>query len=195
MNKLSQLSKILIVFLAGFVLLISTACSSTDSAQASRGNFTPGTNAQKLTTEQPDYDYYDANQPKQGGMNKYNDDTRLDNPKMQEKADELVNRARANLQQRNDSREEYVNEVSKTGQVLGNIKDDFAQKTEEFTRDISKGAQQRMDTAKKNLDKASINIKQAAENTSDAVGDKLDDTAKATRRTAEDTLDRIGDPS
>lgn len=194
MNKLNQLKKILVVFLAGFLLLISTACSSNNSPQASRGNLRTEANVQKLT-DQPDYDYYDANQPKQGGMNKYNDDPRLDDPKLQKKADELVNKARANLQQRNDSREEYTKEVSKTGEVLGNIKSDVADKTEQFKRDVSQGAQQRLDTAKDNLEKVSKNVTRAAEDASDTVQGTINDTAKATRRTAEDTLDRFGNPS
>ncbi|MEY2858123.1 MAG: hypothetical protein RLZZ74_2435 [Cyanobacteriota bacterium] len=173
MSKLSQLKKVLIVFLAGFVLLISTACSSTNSPQASRENVNPRTNVQKLT-EQPDYDYYDANQPKRGGMNKYNDDPRLENPKLQKKVDKLVEGARANLEERNDNSVKYSDDkVSKTGQVLENIEENVAQKIDKFQK----------------------NIKRAADDTSDTLADKVDNTAKATRRTAEDTLDRIGNPS
>jgi hypothetical protein len=173
MSKLSQLKKVLIVFLAGFVLLISTACSSTNSPQASRENVNPRTNVQKLT-EQPDYDYYDANQPKRGGMNKYNDDPRLENPKLQKKVDKLVEGAKANLEERNDNSVKYSDDkVSKTGQVLENIEENVAQKIDKFQK----------------------NIKRAADDTSDTLADKVDNTAKATRRTAEDTLDRIGNPS
>jgi gas vesicle protein len=173
MSKLSQLKKVLIVFLAGFVLLISTACSSTNSPQASRENVNPRTNVQKLT-EQPDYDYYDANQPKRGGMNKYNDDPRLENPRLQKKVDKLVEGAKANLEERNDNSVKYSDDkVSKTGQVLENIEENVAQKIDKFQK----------------------NIKRAADDTSDTLADKVDNTAKATRRTAEDTLDRIGNPS
>jgi molecular chaperone GrpE (heat shock protein) len=195
MSKLSQLKKILIVFLAGFVLLISTACSSMDSPQTSRENVNPKTNVQKLT-EQPDYDYYDANQPKRGGMNKYNDDPRLENPKLQKKVDKLVEGARANLEERNNSSAKYSDDkVAKTGQILENIEENVAQKIEKFQKNISQGTQQQMDTTKNNLEKASKNIKRAADDTSDTLVDKVDNTAKATRRTAEDTLDRIGNPS
>jgi hypothetical protein len=173
MSKLSQLKKVLIVFLAGFVLLISTACSSTNSPQASRENVNPRTNVQKLI-EQPDYDYYDANQPKRGGMNKYNDDPRLENPRLQKKVDKLVEGAKANLEERNDNSVKYSDDkVSKTGQVLENIEENVAQKIDKFQK----------------------NIKRAADDTSDTLADKVDNTAKATRRTAEDTLDRIGNPS
>jgi molecular chaperone GrpE (heat shock protein) len=195
MSKLSQLKKNLIVFLAGFVLLVSTACSSMDSPRTSHENINPKTNIQKLT-EQPDYDYYDANQPKRGGMNKYNDDPRLENPKLQKKVDKLVEGARANLEERNNSSAKYSDDkVSKTGQILENIEENVAQKIEKFQKNISQGTQQQMDTTKNNLEKASKNIKRAADDTSDTLADKVDNTAKATRRTAEDTLDRIGNPS
>jgi polyhydroxyalkanoate synthesis regulator phasin len=190
MSKLSQLKKVLIVFLAGFVLLISTACSSTNSPQASRENVNPRTNVQKLT-EQPDYDYYDANQPKRGGMNKYNDDPRLENPRLQKRVDKLVKGAKANIEEqkeeRNNFSEKYSDDkTSKTGQALGNIKEDVGQRIEDFKQDISQGTQQQMDKTKNNLEKTNRNIRRTAENT---------DKNTADRRNAKDTLDRIGEPS
>jgi len=179
MNKLNQLisqfSRILVVFLAGFILLISTACSNANPPQASSSGNLRST---------PNYDYYDANQPEQGGMNKYNDDTRLDDRKMQKKADNAVNQARTNLEQRND-----------TGEALGKIKEDVAQRTEQFKKDISQGTQRGIDTTKNNLEKASRNIARTAEDASDTLQNKANDTAKATRRAAEDTLDTTSDPS
>jgi hypothetical protein len=202
MSKLSQLKKIkniLIVFLAGFVLLISTACSNMNSPQASRENVNPKTNVQKLT-EQPDYDYYDANQPKEGGMNQYNDDPRVKNPKLQKKVDRLVKGAKENIEERNEERnnfsEKYSDDkVSKTGQALGNIKEDASQKIGEFKKDISQGTQQQMDKAKNNLEKTNRNIKRTAEDTSDTLTRKLDNAAKATRRNIEDTVNPVGEAS
>lgn len=195
MNNLSQFKKTLVVFLAGFVIFMSTACSNTNPPQVSGKNIGSKTNVQKLT-QQPDYDYYDANQPKRGGMNKYNDDPRLENPKLQKKVDKLVKGARANVEERNGNSAKYLGEeISKTGQVLENIEEDMAQRIEKFQKNISQGTQQQMDTTKNNLEKASKNIKRVADDTSDTFADKVGDTAKATRRTTEDTLDRIGDPS
>jgi hypothetical protein len=195
MNNLIQLKKILVVCLAGFVLFMSTACSSKNPSQAALDNVNPRENVQKLV-EQPNYDYYDANQPKRGGMNKYNDDPRLENPRLQKKVDKLVKGARANVEERNGDSAKYLGkEISKTGQVLENIEEDMAQKIEKFQKNISQGTQQQMDTAKNNLEKASRNIKQTADDTSDTLADKVGNTAKATRRNAEDTLDRIGNPS
>ncbi|MFM2312782.1 MAG: hypothetical protein RLZZ04_2058 [Cyanobacteriota bacterium] len=180
MSKLSQLKKILIVFLAGFVLLISTACSSMNSPQASRENVNPKTNVQKLT-EDPDYDYYDANQPKQGGMNKYNDDPRLENPRLQKKVDKLVKGAKANIEERNDDSVKYLGDkISKTGQDLDKAKDDVGQRMEDLKEDISQGTQQRIDKTKNNIEKISKSIRQTGENTSNTLQDNLDNRAKVT---------------
>jgi hypothetical protein len=126
MSKLSQLKKILVVFLAGFVLLISTACSNMNSPQASRENVNPKTNVEQLT-KQPDYDNYDANQPKQGGMNQYNDDSRQENPKLKERVDNLVQGAKADMEEKKQARtnfsEKYADDgISKKNETLDNIR-------------------------------------------------------------------------
>lgn len=190
---MSRFNKILVVFLAGFLLLISTACSGTDSSQVLQKSALTGSSVQKLT-EDPNYDYYDANQPKQGGMNKYNDDSRLENSDVQKKADKLVNKARTNLQQKNDNRE-HAGKVSKAGKRLDNTVEDLANKTDRFKRDVAQDAQKKLDITKNNLEKASSKVTRVAEDVSDKFQGKMNDTAKTTRRTAEDTLDKVGDPS
>ncbi|MGL6345017.1 MAG: hypothetical protein ACRC80_38415, partial [Waterburya sp.] len=194
MSKLSQLKKIIIVFLAGFILLVNTACSNMNSPQASREDVNPRANVQKLT-EDPDYDYYDANQPKQGGMNKYNDDPRLENSKLQKKVDNLVKGAKANVKKGNDNLAEYSDEVSKTGQVLGDIKEDVGQKIEGFKQDISQGTQKQLDKTKNNLEKASNDIRQNADDTSNTLKDDLNNRGKVTRTNTADTWNRINEPS
>ncbi|MGL5836583.1 MAG: hypothetical protein ACRC1Z_25635 [Waterburya sp.] len=191
MSKLSQLKKVLIVFLAGFVFLVTTACSNANSPQASGENINPRTNAQKLT-ENPDYDYYDANQPKQGGMNKYYDDPRLENPKLQKKADKLVKEAKANIEERRNAPAKFLDEkISQTGQSLDDAKDDVGRRVEELKEDIPQGAQQRIDKTKNNIEKISKSIRQTGENTSNTLQDNLDNRAEITSRNAENTLNRI----
>jgi gas vesicle protein len=181
MGKLSQLKKILTVFLAGFVLLISTACSSMNSPQASRENVNPRANVQKLT-EDPDYDYYDANQPKQGGMNKYNDDPRLEDSKLQKKVDKLVKGAKANIEERNDDTARFLDDkISKTGRNLDDAKDDVSQKIGNLKEDIPQGAKDRIDKTKNNIEKISKSIRQTGEETSNTLKDNLDNRNKVTK--------------
>lgn len=195
MSKLSQLKKILIVFLAGFVLFVSTACSSTNSPQASRENVNPRMNVQKLT-EDPNYDYYDANQPKQGGMNKYNDDPRLESSKLQKKVDKLVKEAKVNIEERKDAPAKFLDDkISKTGQDLDNAKDDVGQRMENLKEDVSQGTQKRIDKTKNNIEKISKSIKQTGENTSNTLQDNLDNRAENTSRNAKGILERIDEAS
>lgn len=195
MSKLSQLKKVIIVFLAGFILLVNTACSNMNSPQASRENVNPRANVQKLT-EDPDYDYYDANQPKQGGMNKYNDDPRLDNPKLQKKVDRLVKGAKANIEERSDDTARFLDDkISKTGRNLDDAKDDVSQKIEDLKEDIPQGAKNRIDKTKNNIEKISKSIGKTGEETSNTLKDNLDNRNKVTSRNAEDTLNRIDEAS
>jgi hypothetical protein len=199
MNKLSQfiksirLKQIVTVFLAGFIFLISTACSGTDSAQAQtnrEGFFSQ--NRVYESKENPDYDAYDANQSKkpEAGFNQYEDDPRADNPNVRAKAEKLIRGAKANVEKADSSRE-YADEVGKTGEVLGKYAQEDRDKFNRFKEDISKGAEQRLDTTKSNLDKASKDIKRAADDVSDAIEYKAEDTNKTVRRAAEDTIDKI----
>lgn len=199
MNKLNQFFKsiqikqIVTVFIVGVVLLISTACSSSDSAQAANsreGYFSQ--NRVYESQENPDYDAYDANQKKkpEAGFNQYEDDPRNDNPNVRGKAERLIQGAKANIQ-KSDSGKEYAEEFSKTGEVLGKFAKDDRERFSNFKDDLAKGVEQRLDTTKSNLDKASTDIKRAGEDVSDAVDYKTDDIGKTARRTAEDAIDNV----
>ena len=70
--KSINIRQILTVFLAGCLLVISTACSQGNMAQAGGKAYTETAKRAMSDT----YDDYDANQDFQGGMNGYNDDRR-----------------------------------------------------------------------------------------------------------------------
>lgn len=199
MNKIIQaiesikLNKIFVVFFAGILLFVSTACSSSNSTDVADRN--PGKDAhiQTLSTDKDvDYDYYDANQPKQGGMNKYNDDPRYDRSDLKAKSEELVDRAKANVSKSPDFPGGYVEEVSDAASNTYNrLKNNVPRKIDEIKENASEGIQDRFETTKKNLDRASQDISRAAEN----ISDSAEDSARATRRAMEDGLDRIGSAS
>ncbi len=204
MNKLNQfiksirLNRIVTVFLAGLVLLINTACSSTDSTKVSansdRGFYSE--NRVYESKENPDYDAYDANQKKkpQEGFNQYEDDPRGDDPNVKAKAERLIQGARANVEKA-DSPKEYAKEVGKTGEVLGKYTEEIPDRFNRFKEDISEGIEQRLDTTKSNFEKASRDVNRAAEDVSDAAQYKTDEVGKNARRTAENISDRINDAS
>jgi gas vesicle protein len=198
MNKLTQFIKsirfrqIIVVFLAGFLLIINTACTSPNSTDVSRKASYNNTQAKAVTNQDPDYDYYDANQPKEGGMNKYNDDPRWENSDVRAKARNLSEGAKANVNRSFDSPQEISR---KAGETVDRLTEDVPERINRFKENAGEAAQERLETTKYNLDKASTNLSRAADNTSDAVQNKVDDTARATRRAVEDGLDRVTNPS
>jgi gas vesicle protein len=94
--------QILTVFLAGCLLVISTACSQDDVAKTGT---TAKTEASRLASDT--YDKYDANQDYKGGINAYNDDRRY-NAKTAAKAKGLVDTAK---RRQADDLGEYVDNV------------------------------------------------------------------------------------
>jgi hypothetical protein len=199
MNKIIQalesikLNKIFVVFFAGILLFVSTACSSSNSTDVADRNPGKDAHVKTLSTNKDvDYDYYDANQPKQGGMNKYNDDPRYDRSDLKAKSEELVDRAKANVSKSPDFPGGYVEEVSDAASNSYNrLKNNVPRKIDEIKENASEGIQDRFETTKKNLDRASQDISRATEN----ISDSAEDSARATRRAMEDGLDRIGSAS
>lgn len=88
--KSINIRQVLTVFLAGCLLVFSTACSQGNIAQAGGQAYTETAKRAMSDT----YDDYDANQDFKGGMNGYNDDRRY-NAETAAKAKALVDTARS----------------------------------------------------------------------------------------------------
>jgi hypothetical protein len=183
MNKLIQfvkslrLNQIIVVFLAGFVLLISTACGNSDTPTASRGG---AFNANDEVTQTNKATKIQS-QPEKGGMNRYNDDPRIDDPRVQSKTQELLQNANKSSKRANspDNPGEFFEEQAESaGQTIDRVK-----------RNVSQGSEQGTRNLKSNLDRASKNVRGAAEEASDTA----QDAAKATQRAVENTADRVRD--
>ena len=157
--KSVKISQVIIVFLAGFILLVNTACSSPNSKLS---NKLDGTTVS--SQEAPKYDAYDATQPKQGGMNGYNDDQRLDNPRVQAKGKKLVDQANAR-DPKVDSPQDLANEVGKGLNKFPDI--------------VSQQAQDKANLAQENLDKASRIVNRTADKASNAAQNTIDDAGRA----------------
>lgn len=155
--KSVRLSKVIVVFLAGCMLLVSTACSTANTK----------VDPSKVSSQESrKYDAYDANQPKQGGMNGYNDDQRLDNPASSVKAKQLVDSAKR--KDPIDSPQDYANEIKKGVNKL--------------PEKVSRGAQDKVNDLKENLDNASKTAGRNLDRATDAVKDTIDDTSKAVKK-------------
>jgi len=167
MNKLiesvksARLSKIIVVFLAGCLLLVSTACSTPNNKLSNKLD-----GSKVSSQEAPKYDAYDANQPKKGGMNGYNDDTRLDHPGAGAKAERLIQNAKR--KDPIDSPQDYANEIKKS--------------VDKLPERVSRGTQDKVNDLKENLDNASRTAGRNFDRASDAFQDTLDDASNAVKK-------------
>lgn len=193
MNKLiqfvksTQLKQIIVVFLAGVVLLVSTACGgNTPTASVNDAN-----QRQETSARARNYNYDDAtqtnkatkvqSQPEKGGMNLYNDDPRIDNPRVQSKTQELLQNANKSAKTANspDNPGEFFEEQAESvGQSIDRVRRNVSQGTEQGTRNL-----------KSNLDRASRDVRGAAEDASETA----QGAAKSTQRALENTADRVSD--
>lgn len=155
--KSLKISQVIIVFLAGFILLVNTACSSPNSKVGS---------TKVSSQEAAKYDAYDATQPKQGGMNGYNDDSRLDNPAVQAKGKKLVDQA--SKKEPIDSARDYANEVGKG--------------LDKLPETISRQAEDKYNLAKENLDKASNVVKRTANEGYQRLEEQIEDGSKTVKK-------------
>lgn len=193
MNKLiqfvksTQLKQIIVVFLAGVVLLISTACSGSNTPTASYD----ANQRSETPARARNYNYDDAtqtnkatkiqSQPEKGGMNLYNDDPRIDNPRVQSKTQELLQNANKSGKRANspDNPGEFLEEQAESvGQSIDRVRKNVSQGTEQGTRNL-----------KSNLGQASRDVRGAAEDASDTAKD----AAKSTQQAVENTADRVSD--
>lgn len=148
--KSIKLKQILTVFLAGSLLVISTACSNDGNAAQSGGKAYTDTAKRSMSDT---YDKYDANQPFEGGMNSYNDDPRYD-AGTAGKTKGLLDKAKAerakNLEA--DSIGDYVENASdRVGKSVQSAKRDIPRAINDRKEDIAEDVQRRTDTLKKNI--------------------------------------------
>jgi hypothetical protein len=182
------LDRILTVFMAGILLLVSTACSGGASAKT----------ADEIRQEVPGSAV--TNEYK-GGMNDYSDvDPRFNGKEAQSKAKGLVDNARKNIEEKSvDSTEQYV-ENYRSGTPLGErvkrIGEDVGKAAENVKGDVSKGTQENIENTKDVAKDAAKNTKQTANKTSDAVESKVKSDIKTTQRAvdkAADSGENLGD--
>lgn len=194
MNKLIQIIKniklkqVLTVFLAGSLLVISTACSRGNMPQAGGKAYTDtGKRAMSDT-----YDDYDANQSFQGGMNGYNDDRRY-NEETAAKAQELVDTAKS---RQTDNFGEYVENITDRTQenveaAQREIPRNLKAKTEEAVQNVKERSQ----TLKENVSDASSDARQALDEATDTAQQTVEDAKQATGETAKELQSKVEDLS
>ncbi|BAU62872.1 hypothetical protein STA3757_02230 [Stanieria sp. NIES-3757] len=167
-----NLNRIFIIFLAGSLLVLSTACGQGRVASNSTGvekslakNYDTNQVSQNRRDVFPD-DERDVQfkaqttQVPQGGMNLFNDDPRYDNPNVQAKSKSLVEQSKF--------RDEKYDSL---GDYVSNVTDNAAKNLEQTREDLTQGAKLRGRVLQRNLDTATDNAKNATEGLKDNLPD------------------------
>lgn len=181
--KSIKIKQVLTVFLAGSLLVISTACSQGSVAQG----------ANKVEAAMSDtYDKYDANQDYKGGMNGYNDDRRYDagdTAKVKGLVDTANNRQR-------DSLGEYADDITdRAGNKIEQAKQDIPSELQANKEKAVDYVQDKSDKLTDNLGQVPNQTQKVVEEATDTALNALDDAAQATKSNAKEIKDNFQDLS
>lgn len=185
--KSIRLKQVLTTILASCLLLIGTACSSDNVAQADGSSYVDtGKRAMSDT-----YDEYDANQSFKGGMNGYNDDRRYDG-QTKAKAKELIDTA---------ERRQTENIGDYTKNIIDRAGDNIDEATTEVPRAVKANAEnaaqdikQRTNTLKNNLSNAgdeAAEVVNEAKNTAQSAARDASQAAKNATREVKSNLEDV----
>ena len=195
--KSIKIKQVLTVFMAGCLLLISTACSKDNVAQAERGvQPTAKSSMSKsgMSDTNDTYNKYDANQEYKGGMNGYNDDQRYDyDAGAAAKAKTLVDTAKRS-------------QVDNLGDDVDNVTDRAKSTVKEAQRETPRNlknntenavdyVQDKSDKLQRNLSKVPGGAKDVFDEATSPIQDTLNDANKVTKKAAQEIKgnDDLGD--
>lgn len=179
--KRLQISRFLIIFLAGVLLLINTACTQPSSATSATSPTTsnvsnkdtnPGYNKNYQTPSGYDEDnnvvlkevkesYKTV--PREGGMNEHQDvDRRQNLSSAEKKSQKLVNQAKDNLEDANRNSQKVVKNIQDKA-TPSNIKDQL----EDLSDNIGKSSKDIKEGTKRGFENLKTNLKTASEQAAD----------------------------
>ncbi|MGA7934898.1 MAG: hypothetical protein WCA35_15235 [Kovacikia sp.] len=201
--KQLRLERFFIAALAGFLLLVNTACSQTSPPTSARSNDSilrsadsRGGNSSSPYQGQgkQQRELYDTVQSRKGGMNNYNDDFNQDSASTKAEAKNLINRAKQNLQKRADTPEQFsknFNSGTPLDERARNLAKDVTAPAKELQQNLSEGADKGVRNIKENTanfrEDAPRVVEQAGRNAQGAVNDlreSADDLSKGVQRAA-----------
>lgn len=169
--KRLNIFRVLTVFLAGVILFVSTACSP---ANLQAKGLKAGNNPRPEVPENAITNTYE------GGMNDFSDvDPRFDTSRADAKGEELINKAKHNIQKSVDSAEQYGRNYKSgtpVGERIENLGEDISESTKELTKGFTKGTERGIENIKSNTQDAADDVAKSAENTKDKAGYAARDT-------------------
>ncbi|MFB2897116.1 DUF6658 family protein [Aerosakkonemataceae cyanobacterium BLCC-F50] len=166
----TRLFRVLTVFLAGVLVIVTTACSD-GPANALDKNGRPEVPSNAVSS------------PYRGGMNGYSDvDPRANTSGLNSKANDLVNKAEGNIQKGADSFEKYAdNYTSGTplNERVENLTKDIGESTKNTAKDVTKGTQRGVENLKGNTQNAAKSVPNVVEEATQNAKNTARDAAKA----------------
>lgn len=183
MNKLFtwlkkiRLAQVLTVFLAGVLLIVSTACNGAANARSDANTLREEVPGSAVTNQ------------REGGMNNYSDiDPRMDASKVGAKSKALIDKTERNvidqtddlgtntkriLDKKGENLEQFGQNAKEDAAGFGdkaqNVVDSAAGRAKEASRKTQQAAEQAVDTAKTKADRAASNTKGALDKAADAI--------------------------
>ena len=190
--KSIEIKRVLTVFLVSGLLLVGTACSKDNVAQAGGQGYTETAKRAMSDT----YDDYDANQNFKGGMNGYNDDRRYD-AETAAKAKGLVDTAK---NRKADSLGEFTENVLDRSVLNEDVNEKatkaFSNKLERNKEKAANYIDDKSENLKRNLKQVPGGAKDVFEGAVDTAQDAAQDAAKATKKTSKNlknNFEELGD--
>ena len=178
--KSIKIRQILTVFLAGCLLVISTACSQ--SGVASNDGLTKRETSRTYQGEARDtYDNYDANQNYEGGMNGFKDDRRYD-AGTAAKSKALVDTAKRRQADDLGDFADNVKDRAINGKTTDRALGKFSDKLERNKDKALDYVDNKSDKLQRNLGKVPDGARNVFDEATDTAQDALNDAGKATRK-------------
>lgn len=141
----TRLFRILTVFLAGVLVILTTACSD-GPANALDKNGRPEVPSNAVSS------------PYRGGMNGYSDvDPRANTSGLNSKTNDMIKKAEGNIQKGADSFDKYAENYRKgtpLNERVENLTEDVSESTKNTAKGVTKGAQRGVENLKENTQNA-----------------------------------------
>jgi hypothetical protein len=187
--KQYRLGQLVVVFFAGIVLLLSTACTPRTDMQAKipapNSSGTGGTYNERVGQQT---ELYDPIQERKGGMNEYSDvDPRVNKKGVNAKATGLVKNAEDNVDRVQNPKEfaEDYRQGTPVGERTRNIVDRVTDATQNTAEDVAKGTQRGVENLKDNARTTGREFSKGAQrvgqDTADSAKDKAGQAVRSTQ--------------
>ncbi len=155
--KFFRLKQALIVVLAGFFLLTSTACGARTMASepGSSGSYS-NTSTPYAKNPGPQRELYAPTQRSEGGMNVYNDDPKYDRDATKARTEKVIQQSEQHLQKRAANPKEAVENMGDRnipGELRG-LSRNLGDRAEQLKDNVSAGTQRGTRNLKQNLEDA-----------------------------------------